>query len=136
MNQLEYKGYTATIEYDGDDDCFVGHVIGINDRIVFDGQSTTELRSNFHEVLDTYLKHCEEIGKPPELPRSGRLLLRLPAKLHAYVAQQAEATGDSVNGIIVGAVQDFHDRGRRMITPQDTAKRRSGRRRSKAMASK
>lgn len=113
MNQMEYKGYTAVVEYDNDDDCFVGHVVGITDRIVFDGESTIELRQNFHEVLNTYLKHCEEVGKVPEIPRSGKLLLRLPAELHAYVAQQAETTGESVNSVIVEAVQSLRDRERR-----------------------
>ena len=113
MNQMEYKGYTAAVHYDEDDDCFVGRVIGITDRIVFDGESTGELRRNFHEVLNTYLLHCERTGKIPEAPKSGKLLLRLPAELHAYVAQQAESTGESVNGIIVGAVQTLRDRGRR-----------------------
>ncbi len=101
MNQMEYKGYTAAVHYDEDDDCFVGRVIGITDRIVFDGESTGELRRNFHEVLDTYLAHCGQTGKIPETPRSGKLLLRLPAELHAFVAQQAESTGESVNGVIV-----------------------------------
>ncbi len=113
MNQMEYKGYTAAVHYDEDDDCFVGRVIGITDRIVFDGESTGELRRNFHEVLNTYLLHCERTGKIPEAPKSGKLLLRLPAELHAYVAQRAESTGESVNGIIVGAVQTLRDRGRR-----------------------
>ena len=134
MNQMEYKGYTAAVQYDGDDDCFVGHVIGITDRIVFDGESTSELRRNFHEVLNTYLAHCKQVGKVPETPRSGRLLLRLPAELHAYVAQQAESTGESVNSIIVNAVQSLRDRGRQAGSRLDADKERDGRRKTRTVA--
>ncbi len=133
MNQMEYKGYTAAVQYDDADDCFVGRVIGITDRIVFDGESTNELRLNFHEVLDTYLAHCKQVGKSPEVPRSGRLLLRLPAELHAYVAQQAESTGESVNGVIVSAVQSLRDRGRRSDARNDVVKGREGRRKARIM---
>ncbi len=134
MNQMEYKGYTAAVHYDDDDDCFVGRVIGITDRIVFDGESTNELRRNFHEVLNTYLAHCKQVGKIPETPRSGKLLLRLPAELHAFVAQQAESTGESVNGIIVNAVQSLRDRGRRSSVRLGVAKNRNGQRETRAMA--
>lgn len=113
MNQMKYKGYTASIEFDADDECFVGRIVGITDLIAFDGQSVSELRKNFHDVLDTYLAHCKETGKAPETPKSGKLLLRLPAELHAYVAQQAESNGESVNSVIVEAVQSLRDRERR-----------------------
>jgi predicted HicB family RNase H-like nuclease len=109
VNTMEYKGYAAVIEYSAEDECLVGHVIGISDRIGFDGESIAEITRNFHDVLDCYLAHCEETGKIPETPRSGKLLLRLPAELHAYVAQQAESTGESVNRIIVNAVQSLRD---------------------------
>lgn len=66
MKRMEYRGYTAVVEYDTEDDCFVGRIVGIADRIVFDGEDTAELHRDFHEVLNTYLKHCEEIGKMPE----------------------------------------------------------------------
>lgn len=125
MNTMEYKGYTAVIEYSAEDECLVGHVIGISDRIGFDGESIAEITRNFHDVLDCYLAHCEEAGKVPETPRSGKLLLRLPAELHAFVAQQAESTGESVNGIIVNAVQSLRNRGRRAGTRRGAARPRA-----------
>lgn len=136
MNQMEYKGYAAAIEYDNDDDCFVGRVIGITDRIVFDGESTAELRRNFHEVLDTYLEHCREVGKSPEAPKSGKMLLRLPAELHAYVAHQAEVTGESINSVVVGAVEMLKGRERRSAPRLDAPKGRGGRRKPKPAQAK
>ena len=89
INTMEYKGYTALIEYSAEDECLIGHVIGINDRLGFDGESIAEITQNFHDVLDNYLALCEKTGKQPELPKSGKLSLRLPVEFHASVAQQA-----------------------------------------------
>lgn len=112
-NTMEYKGYTALIEYSSEDSCLVGHVIGINDIIGFHGDSIAEVTNNFHDVLDCYLKACEERGKTPEQSKSGKLSLRLPVELHSYVSAQSEMTGESINNIIIDAVRSFRDRERR-----------------------
>ena len=40
---MEYKGYHAKIEYDSDDEIFVGHVLGLTDSLNFHGESIKEL---------------------------------------------------------------------------------------------
>ena len=40
---LEYKGYHASIEYDAEDNIFVGEVIGITDSLNFHGTSVDEV---------------------------------------------------------------------------------------------
>lgn len=104
-NIMEYKGYSALIQYSAEDECLVGRVVGINDILVFHGDSIAEVRENFHNVLDCYLAACEERGKTPEQPRSGRVLLRIPPELHAYVAQQSELTGKSLNQMVIDALR-------------------------------
>ena len=42
-SMLEYKGYHASIEYDAEDNIFVGEVFGITDSLNFHGTSVTEL---------------------------------------------------------------------------------------------
>lgn len=104
MNTMEYKGYAALIEYSAEDECLIGHVVGITDCLGFHGDSIAEITQSFHDVLDCYLAHCKEVGKVPETPKSGKLSLRLPAELHAIVAQQSEVTGKSVNQMVVDAL--------------------------------
>ncbi len=104
INSMEYKGYTALIEYSAEDECLIGHVVGIRDRLGFDGESVAEITRNFHDVLDCYLAHCKDVGKVPETPKSGKLSLRLPAELHAVVAHKAEAIGKSVNQMVIDAL--------------------------------
>ncbi|QTF93890.1 hypothetical protein [Halomonas sp. BM-2019] len=55
---LECKGYAARIEFDAEDEVFVGHVLGIADRISFHGESVDELTDAFHVAIDHYLEDC------------------------------------------------------------------------------
>ena len=45
-----YKGYTAKIELDPDDNIFVGHIIDIRDTVGFHGETVSELIDAFHEA--------------------------------------------------------------------------------------
>ena len=42
---MEYHGYHARVEYDGQDNIFVGTVIGLNDVLAFHGRSVSELKN-------------------------------------------------------------------------------------------
>lgn len=54
MEIMNYKGYSARINYSDEDGLFVGHVAGIKDVIGFHGQSVQELRTAFEEAVDDY----------------------------------------------------------------------------------
>ena len=97
MNTMIYKGYAARIEYSEEDGCFVGRLAGIRDIVGFDGQSVAELKRRFHEAVDDYLWGCEQLGTEPNKPYSGRMLLRVPAELHARASAAAQVTGMSLN---------------------------------------
>lgn len=104
-NIMKYKGYSAAIEYSEEDGVLVGRVLGLNDIIDFHGDGVREIRSEFHTAIDEYLKACEKLGKKPDKPCSGKLLLRLPPEVHAGLAHVAETTGQSANQLIVDAVR-------------------------------
>ena len=97
MNMMSYKGYIARIEYSDEDAAFVGHIAGIRDIVGFHGESVNELRSAFEEAVDDYLETCEKLGRPPQKPYSGKLLLRVDPGIHARAAALAEAQGRSLN---------------------------------------
>lgn len=94
---MTYQGYAARIEYSDEDGCFVGHVAGIRDVIGFHGEAVAELRAAFEEAVDDYLHTCAQLGRPPQRPYSGRLMLRIPPEVHAHAAMMAEARGKSLN---------------------------------------
>ena len=97
MNVLEYKGYSARVELDPDDECFVGRLAGINDVIGFHGSTIVELKAAFHEAVDDYIESCRRIGKPPERPFSGKVMFRIAPEIHARAALAAQLRGMSLN---------------------------------------
>jgi predicted HicB family RNase H-like nuclease len=74
-----------------------GHIAGIKDSVGFHGQSVSELKAAFEEAVEDYLEACHKIGKTPQKPYSGKLMLRLPPEIHAAVATAAELSGQSIN---------------------------------------
>ena len=97
MNTMNYKNYTARIEYSDEDDCFIGHIAGINDVVGFHANSVSELHAAFEEAVDDYIQTCEKTGRSPQKPYSGKIMLRVPPEIHARAAMMAEAHGKSLN---------------------------------------
>lgn len=97
MSTMTFKGYAAKIEYSDDDACFIGHIAGIKDVIGFHAETVKELRAAFEEAVDDYLATCEKLGRAPQKPYSGKLMLRVPPEIHARAAMMAQAHGVSLN---------------------------------------
>lgn len=97
---MTHKGYSAQIEYDDDDSCFIGHIAGIKDIVGFHGESVSELRNAFEEAVEDYLETCEKLNRNPQKPFSGKISLRVSPKIHAEVAKIAKINGKSINGWI------------------------------------
>ena len=97
MKALSYKGFSAAVSFDADDEIFVGRIAGICDIIGFHADTVTDLKSAFHEAVDDYIATCEVTGKAPEKPYSGNLMLRIDPVVHAKAAIAAEISGKSLN---------------------------------------
>jgi predicted HicB family RNase H-like nuclease len=97
VNTMTYKGYAARVEYSDADQAFIGHIAGISDIVGFHGESVAELRAAFEEAVDDYLETCEKLGRAPQKPYSGKLMLRVPPEVHAAVAVAARVSGKSIN---------------------------------------
>jgi len=105
-SMLEYKGYHATIEFDADDDIFVGKVFGIADSLNFHGSSIPELKKMFEQCIDNYLELCEKIGKVPEKEFKGSFNVRISPELHRKVALAAANQKITLNQYIVKAIME------------------------------
>jgi predicted HicB family RNase H-like nuclease len=97
MSTMIFKGYAAKIEYSDDDGCFIGHIAGIKDVIGFHAETVKELREAFEEAVEDYLATCSKLGRAPQKPYSGKLMLRVPPEVHARAAMMAQAHGLSIN---------------------------------------
>jgi predicted HicB family RNase H-like nuclease len=62
-NSLSYKGFTAQVEFSSEDECFVGHILGIRDIVGFHAEDTSKLKIAFEEAVDDYLDTCNHVSK-------------------------------------------------------------------------
>ena len=73
---MEYKGYTAEVEYDESVGRLHGRVVnsGSNPIATFEATDVDGLRREFHRSIDEYLVSCHEDGVEPRKPFKGILL--------------------------------------------------------------
>jgi predicted HicB family RNase H-like nuclease len=116
MSTMEYKGYTAHVEYDDSINEFVGSTVDMSDVLSFGGTNVEELEEGFHAVVDDYLKWCEEEGVTPEKPYQGKISLRIPPQLHRELEIVATDRGVSINAFIQEAITTVLDRGLVLLT--------------------
>jgi predicted HicB family RNase H-like nuclease len=103
---MKYKGYAGKAEYDDEAEVFYGEVIGLRDVVTFKGTSVKELQKSFRESIDDYLAFCKKMSKAPDVPASGRLILRIPPEMHSYAAVVAKSEGRSLNTWVADAVKE------------------------------
>jgi len=103
---MKYKGYSGIVEFDEDAHIFHGEVIGLKDVITFQGTSVDELEQAMADSIDFYISWCEERGKEPEKPYSGKLMVRTTPEIHSRAAVAAARVGLSLNKYIEKAIED------------------------------
>lgn len=97
MKAMTYKGYSARVEFDSDDEIFVGHIAGIEDIVGFHADTVADLKAAFRDSVEDYIETCAKIGKAPQKPYSGNLMLRVDPAVHSKAALAAELAGKSLN---------------------------------------
>ena len=107
MNTIEYRGYTARIDYDGDDEIFVGRLLGLRAMVSFHADSVAKLKREMQLAVDEYVASCEKRGEMPEKPMSGQFALRMPPEIHGRAAILAEASGKSLNQLITDLLEEL-----------------------------
>jgi predicted HicB family RNase H-like nuclease len=102
---LEYKGYMGSIQADLDDGVLYGTVYGINDVVHYEADDVKGLEAAFRGSVDEYLLICDEKGKPPDKPYSGKFQTRVGEDLHRQAAAKAAAEGVSLNDFVARAIK-------------------------------
>jgi predicted HicB family RNase H-like nuclease len=97
MNIMSYKGYSARIEFDADDEIFFGSLAGVSDVVGFHAETVSALKQAFHDAVDDYVETCERLGRAPQKPYSGKMMFRVDPDIHARAAKAAELAGKSLN---------------------------------------
>ena len=102
---MSYKNYKGHFDYDEKADIFHGQVIGIKDVLTFQGTSISELKKALKDSVEDYLEMCEQEGKSPDKPFSGKFSLRINPELHSRIAQSAAQTKKSINSLVTQAIE-------------------------------
>lgn len=97
MSVMTYRGHSARVDYDADDEIFFGRVAGIRDGVGFHADTVADLKAAFHEAVDDYLATCSRVGKEPQKPYSGKVMFRVKPEIHRRAALAAELSGKSLN---------------------------------------
>ena len=105
MKNLEYKGYTGSIEYSSEDGLMFGKVLGIRGLISYEGETGKDLEVDFKEAIDVYLSDCEANGITPEKPFKGSFNVRVSPTLHQRAALLAKESKVSLNNFVAEAIR-------------------------------
>ena len=106
-NTLSYKGYQGSVEFSDEDNVLYGRILGINDRITFDGENVNGLRKSFEEAVDGYLEVCSKIGKDPEKAYKGTFNVRVAPALHRDLAAYSASHGKTLNSTVEEAIRSY-----------------------------
>lgn len=106
MGNLKYKGYIGSVEYNEEDNCLFGKVLGMSkDVISYEGVTIDELKIDFEAGVDAYLESCSSRGLEPRKAYSGTLNVRLNPEIHTKIANRAQETGITINAYIKNALE-------------------------------
>ena len=106
-NTLKYKGYDGSVEFSAEDRVFHGSVLGIKDRVTFEGEGVADLETNFQSAVDEYLQICSDAGKEPEKPFKGTFNVRVTTSLHKQAVLRAREDKVSLNKVVADALEGY-----------------------------
>ena len=104
-NIIEYKGYSGTVEYSDKDKILFGKVLGIKGLVSYEGESVAQLRADFEEAVDDYLRMCKEKNIDPDKTYKGSFNVRFTPELHKKACIMAQAEHISLNQFVENSVK-------------------------------
>ncbi len=106
MKNLEYKGYTGTIEFSKEDGLLYGKILGIQGLISYEGTTGNELEADFIDAIETYIADCKQDSVEPEKPFKGSFNVRISPKLHRKAALLAMEDKMSLNTFVAESIRE------------------------------
>jgi len=104
-NTLKYKGFIASVSFEDEDNILFGKIEGINDLIMFEGESVTEIKQMFREAVDEYIESCKHFNKPLLKSFKGSFNVRVKPDIHQQAAMLAKMQGISLNQLVQKAIE-------------------------------
>ncbi|MCL2289553.1 MAG: type II toxin-antitoxin system HicB family antitoxin [Bacteroidetes bacterium] len=107
-NVLRYKNFIATVKYSAEDEAFIGRIEGINSVVSFEGQSVEELKSAFHDAVESYLDFCKRKGITDyKKSYTGKFNVRINSDTHRRASITAKLHGKTLNSFVKEAIERY-----------------------------
>ncbi|GHV91179.1 DNA repair protein HhH-GPD [Spirochaetia bacterium] len=103
---LTYKDHVGSVHFNSEDEVFYGKIEGIDDLIMFEGNSVGELKRAFQGSVEDYIQTCKKYNKDVEKSYKGSFNVRINPDLHKKVKRAAVRMGLSLNQFMQKAVED------------------------------
>lgn len=107
MNKMVYKGYSAKVEFDPEENELVGQIEGIKDLVVFSSKNCDEIEKIFHESVDGYLESCKMAGKDPDKSFTGSFNVRIDPLDHRLLDELAKKEDTTLNNEVCLAIRSY-----------------------------
>jgi len=104
--QLNYKNYLGSVNFDLEDGIIFGEIMFINDLVTYEATSVIELKNEFELAVDDYIDTCKTLNRKPQKAFSGSLNICIGAELHKNAAMEAHLSDISLNEFIKKSVDD------------------------------
>ena len=104
---MKYKSFAGTVEYSAADKCLHGQIVGIPDKITYEGADLDELHKYFKQAVLEYIEDCNRLGKPTRKTYTGHFSVRVKPRTHEKLDYLAHSNNTSVSKIIEEAVSQL-----------------------------
>ncbi|MBA7551683.1 hypothetical protein ES705_44231 [subsurface metagenome] len=104
---MKYKEFIGSVHYSAEDEVFYGKLEGIDDLIMFEGESVRKLNSAFREAVQDYQELCKKAGKPVGKSYKGSFNIRIDPELHKNAARKSLELGLSLNQLVEKAISNL-----------------------------
>ena len=104
-NILGYKGFYASVYFSEEDNLLFGKIEGINDLVMFEGSSVTEIKQMFKVAVEDYIETCKRFNKPLLKSFKGSFNVRVKPEVHQRAALLATMKGISLNQLVQKAIE-------------------------------
>jgi predicted HicB family RNase H-like nuclease len=104
-NTLGYKGFYASVYFSEEDNLLFGKIEGINDLVMFEGSSVTEMKQMFKVAVEDYIETCKRFNKPLLKSFKGSFNVRVKPEVHQRAALLATMKGISLNQLVQKAIE-------------------------------
>jgi predicted HicB family RNase H-like nuclease len=94
---FRYRNYLGKPEVDTETQQIRGRLLNIADIVEFEGMTVEQAEADFRRAVDSYLALCEQQGKEPEKPFSGKLPFRTSPEIHRDIYIAASRADVSIN---------------------------------------